>query len=217
MGRGWDVAVFWIATAYSIYTVIAPTEIQSRLLRAVHIDPSHRLALLGFGLAAFFLYAGFRAWNDEYQRSAQDRLNLEITKREAEANAAKFEQPRFDSEITEVAIDGDHSYADRIHVHIYLALRNQGADSAVDRWMLRVVPPQPATPFILTEQSLSASTEDLGNRARGGNLLHDPEIIKRGGMRGLAAFLWDTNSPWIHDDPTHRSRSIVQRRSRERI
>lgn len=182
MGSGWNMAAFWVATAYSIYTVVAPTEIQSRLLLVVHVDPSYRLAVWGFGLAAFFLYAGFRAWNGEYQLAEHGRLELEVAKQDADASAAKFERPGFHSEITEVAINGDSDRPEWIHLHVYLVIRNQGADSAVDRWMLRVVPPQPATPFILTEQNLSVWA-DIGRRAQGGNRLHDPEIIKRGGRK----------------------------------
>jgi hypothetical protein len=64
VGHGWDTAAFLIATAYSIYTAVTPVELQQSVLRAVHIDPSYRLAVWGFGLALFFLYAGFRAWNE---------------------------------------------------------------------------------------------------------------------------------------------------------
>ncbi len=65
MGHGWDTAAFWIATAYSIYTFVVSIHIQQRVLLAINIDPHQRLAVCGFGLAAFFLYAGFRAWSDE--------------------------------------------------------------------------------------------------------------------------------------------------------
>lgn len=71
VGHGWEVAAFWIASAYSVYAVVVPTEIQARVLAAVHVDPKQRLAIWGFGLAAFFLYAGFRAWSGE----REDRLS----------------------------------------------------------------------------------------------------------------------------------------------
>jgi hypothetical protein len=55
---------FWIATAYSAFTVAAPDSWQRHFLLAIRIDPNQRLAVWGFGLAAFFLYAGFRAWSE---------------------------------------------------------------------------------------------------------------------------------------------------------
>jgi hypothetical protein len=64
VGRGWDMAAFWIATVYSIYAALFSVDFQSSVLRAIHVDPDKRLAIWGFGLAAFFLYAGFRAWDD---------------------------------------------------------------------------------------------------------------------------------------------------------
>ncbi len=67
MGRGWDMAAFWIATAYSIYTFVVPIPIQHRVLLAINVDPHQRLVIWGFGLAAFFLYAGFRAWEAEHR------------------------------------------------------------------------------------------------------------------------------------------------------
>ena len=70
MGRGFDMAAFWIATVYSIWTFAVPLDIQRKAMIAVHVDPSQRLVIFGFGLAAFFLYAGFqlgtkntRLWN----------------------------------------------------------------------------------------------------------------------------------------------------------
>ncbi len=64
VGHGWETLVFWVATVYSLYTVFASVEFQKRVLMAVHIDPNQRFAVLGFGLAAFFFYAGFRAWSE---------------------------------------------------------------------------------------------------------------------------------------------------------
>jgi hypothetical protein len=64
VGRGWDTVAFLVATVYSIYAFFVPVETQKHVLRLLHIDPSQRLAVWAFGLAGFFLYAGFRAWNE---------------------------------------------------------------------------------------------------------------------------------------------------------
>ncbi len=64
VGHGWNMAAFWIATVYSVWTVVMPLDVQKKVMLAIHVDPAQRLAIWGFGLAAFFLYAGFRAWND---------------------------------------------------------------------------------------------------------------------------------------------------------
>ncbi len=72
VGHGWETAAFWIASAYSIFNVVAPDWLQRKFFLLIHVDPGERLAVLGFGLAAFFLYAGFRTWSAEYQ----DKLAL---------------------------------------------------------------------------------------------------------------------------------------------
>jgi hypothetical protein len=61
---GWKSIVFWIATVYSIYAATVPAADQEALLKVIHVDPNHRLAIWGFGLALFFLDAGFKAWDD---------------------------------------------------------------------------------------------------------------------------------------------------------
>jgi hypothetical protein len=102
VGHGWNTAAFWIATVYSIYSVVAPEEFQRRVLTRVHINPSQRLAVWGFGLAGFFLYAGFRAWGDEHWIA--DNLKSE---RDASASALS----RHLSEGTAQTLQAEHSRA----------------------------------------------------------------------------------------------------------
>jgi hypothetical protein len=96
----------------------------------------------------------------------------------------KEDVPRFESEITAVVVDDDHEQPDWIKLYIYLVVRNQGMDSAIDRWTLKVVPPQPAPPFIQTEKGQLSDSQQGHDGRMGGNLLHDREIIKRGGGKG---------------------------------
>jgi len=65
---------FWIATAYSVFTVAAPDSWQRHFLLAIRIDPNQRLAVWGFGLALFFFYAGFRAWSDAEENEKSDDI-----------------------------------------------------------------------------------------------------------------------------------------------
>jgi hypothetical protein len=69
VGRGWQIAAFLIATVYSVYTFAMPLKWQEAKLRSCRIDPTQRYAVLGFGLSVFFLYAGFRAWDDVVEQS----------------------------------------------------------------------------------------------------------------------------------------------------
>lgn len=78
MGHGKDLVVFWIATASSIWTALAPASWQRHLLLAIHIPPDQRLVVLGFGLAGFFLYAGFRVWSAEQQPTSIHSLHEQI-------------------------------------------------------------------------------------------------------------------------------------------
>jgi hypothetical protein len=70
-----------------------------------------------------------------------------------------------------------------IRLYVHLVIRNQGAESAIDRWKLRVVPPQPAGPYIQDEKGWLSESQMGYPDAVGRNLLHDPEIIKRGGRK----------------------------------
>jgi hypothetical protein len=78
MGRGWDLAAFWVATVYSIYAALFSVKFQGYVLRTIHVDPDKRLAIWGFGLAAFFLYAGFRAWDDGQKRIEKIDRSAEV-------------------------------------------------------------------------------------------------------------------------------------------
>ena len=103
------------------------------------------------------------------------------------AQIAELNQPRFLPEITDVFIDNDHQRTGWINIYVYLVIRNQGADSAIDRWKLIVVPPQSASPFIQTEKGLSEWLQGHDG-AMHGNLLHDREIIKRAVRKGVGFF-----------------------------
>jgi hypothetical protein len=81
MGHGWAALAFWVATVYSIWAAVVPIQIQKRAMLAAHIDPTQRLAIWGFGLAVFFLYAGFRAWDEEraiVERTSEGAMAKEL-------------------------------------------------------------------------------------------------------------------------------------------
>jgi len=165
VGHGWDTAAFWIATAYSIYTFVVPIHIQQRVLLAINIDPHHRLAIWGFGLAAFVLYAGFRAWSSEC-------LHGDITNRKlAEAAVSR---PRLSGYITSTPIIETN---DRHRLYVYLTIRNQGLPSAVDNWQLRFM--LRGNNHHITEASLSRGAH--GSHGDTGNLLLDDTVIQPGG------------------------------------
>jgi hypothetical protein len=85
VGHGWDMSAFWIATVYSIWTVVVPLDVQRKVMLAVHVDPAQRLVIWGFALAAFFLYAGFRAWDEErIARETAEKASPEELKRQLE-------------------------------------------------------------------------------------------------------------------------------------
>jgi hypothetical protein len=92
IGRGFDMAAFWIATVYSIWTFAVPLDVQRKAMIAVHVDPSQRLVIFGFGLAAFFLYAGFRAWDEEH--AIVERLSESTTAIELRALRTELESVR---------------------------------------------------------------------------------------------------------------------------
>lgn len=131
------------------------------------------LAVIAFG----FLVGGFRTWQKE--RIDRNAIASEISRLQAKID--ELGRPRFVPEITDVFIGNSNQPAGWISIYVYLVIRNQGADSAIDRWKIIVVPPQPAGPFILTERGLSEWW--LGHDGEKGNLLHDREIIKRGGEK----------------------------------
>jgi hypothetical protein len=130
------------------------------------------LAVIAFG----FLVGGFRTW----QKERIDRNDLVASVIKLEREIDELSRPRFIPEITGVFVDGDHPRSDWIKLYVYLVIRNQGAESAIDRWVLRVVPPQPATPFVQTDKGLLSDSRQGHDYELRGNLLHDREIIKRG-------------------------------------
>lgn len=54
---------------------------------------------------------------------------------DAEERFLKATRPQFVAEITGVFVEGDHKQPDWIRIYVELVVRNQGADSAIDRWM----------------------------------------------------------------------------------
>lgn len=115
------------------------------------------------------LLAAYRPWQKERAvRNAQAKRLGDLSR------------PFFVTEIQRVYVDALGEGTSWITLGVLLVIRNQGADSAVDRWTLKIVPPFPGTPSILTagEGGLVDSPD-----ADEHNLLHDPEIIKRGGLR----------------------------------
>lgn len=107
-------------------------------------------------------------------------LNGELTRLNGEID--RLSRPRFLAEVRDPIIRSEHQQPNRMKLYVQLLVRNQGADSAIDRWVVVVLPPQPATPFIRTETGLSESQQGPGDNF-GGNLLHDHEIIRRGGTK----------------------------------
>ncbi len=139
----------------------------------------HTYHLLGFAILSIgLLFASFLAWNEE-----RDLVEVSLkSQHSAERKLLENAQPQFVAEITEVSIDGDHQQPDWIKLYVYMTIRNQGAESAIDRWTLRVVPPHPGTPFIQTVKGLSETQEGRGGKM-GGNLSHDVDVIGRGGRK----------------------------------
>jgi hypothetical protein len=132
------------------------------------------LAVIAFG----FLVGGFRTWQKErIDRNAQVASVIKLGR-----EIDQLSRPRFVPEIAGVFIEGDNR-SDWIRLYVQLVIRNQGAESAIDRWKLRIVPPQPAGPYIQDEKGWLSELQ-MGHRgAVGHNLLHDREIIERGGRK----------------------------------
>jgi hypothetical protein len=148
-----------------IVSHLLPASVSDRL--ALVYLSMHFYHLLSFAiLLVGLLFASFLAWNEE-----RDLFEVSVKSQRSVA------------EITEVFIDGDHERPDWVKLYVFLTLRNQGAESAVDRWKLKVVPPQPATPFIQTDRGLLSAVQQGRGGAEGGNLLHDREIIVRGSAK----------------------------------
>jgi hypothetical protein len=69
---------------------VTPIDFQKRAMLALHIDPIHRLAIWGFGLAVFFLYAGFRAWDEE--RAIAEQFSEGAMAKELEALRTEIDE-----------------------------------------------------------------------------------------------------------------------------
>jgi hypothetical protein len=161
----------WIYIAYGAGTVI----LSIWGYYTSHVPPLWLfLAVIALG----FLVGGFRTWQKE--RIDRNEKVATVVKLGREIDA--LSRPRFLPEITEVLVDGDHQQPDWIKLYVHMVIRNQGAESAIDRWTLRVVPPHPGTPFVQKVQGLSETQEGRGSKM-GGNLLHDVEVIGRGGRK----------------------------------
>jgi hypothetical protein len=129
-------------------------------------------------VAAGSLVGGFRTWKQE----RVDRNALVAKLVDAYAELDELSRPRFLPEISEVPIEEDPLRPGWIKIYINLVIRNQGADSAIDRWRIVVLPPPPATPHIQDGKSLNAAQRGPHN-LMSGNLLNDREIIRRGGTK----------------------------------
>lgn len=128
--------------------------------------------------ASGFLVGGFRTWQKErIDRNAQVASLIELDR-----EIDELSRPRFVAEIAGMFIEGDHR-SDWIRLYVHLVIRNQGAESAIDRWELRVVPPQPAGPYVQHEKGWLSDLKMGYRNAVGSNLLHDREIIRRGGRK----------------------------------
>ena len=121
VGHGWDTVAFWIATVYSVYSFVVPISFQKRVLEAVDIDPSQRLAIWGFGLAAFFLSAGFRTWSDAHAHSGCTHSGFRSVVRECQLQALPLRE----------AID-----ITKCQMYLRVTLTNSGPPSVAREWCL---------------------------------------------------------------------------------
>src|SRR6266851_3499230 len=131
----------------------------------IHVDPHQRLAIWGFGLAAFFLYAGFRAWSDECEQTKafqNNRLNagselgtalrehtseMRIGRLRADleriADQAK-QEPSLHIRIEQVEFEKDvHNHhvflSQGCSVRLSLIVRNRGGATIVRSWTLQLL------------------------------------------------------------------------------
>ena len=130
------------------------------------------LALIPLG----FLSGGFLVWRKE--RIERNAMAAEVAKLNAEVD--RLDRPCFVSEV-DVAIEEDLQRPDWIKIYMNLVIRNQGAESTIDRWRIVVLPPS-GTPHLEDRRSLNAVQRGPHNLMNG-NLLNDREIIQRGGTK----------------------------------
>jgi hypothetical protein len=93
-------------------------------------------------VALSFFVGGYQAWRKErVDRNGGARQIRNLTN-----SLGKLARPQLLPEITEVTVNGDHDRPDWVKLYIRMVIRNQGAESAIDRWVIRIVPPYPGTP-----------------------------------------------------------------------
>jgi hypothetical protein len=129
-------------------------------------------------IALSFFVGGYQTWRKE----RIDRNDGVKRIKDLNGSLAALAQPRFLPEIAEVRLDQDENHPEWITLYIRIVIRNQGAESAIDRWVLRVVPPPPGTPSQCTEDHLNVFQDNPWLNA-GRNLVGDTETVTRGGAR----------------------------------
>lgn len=102
-----------------------PVAFQERILTIVNIGLIYRLAIGGFGLAGFFLYAGFRAWDEAEEQKSQairdPELKITID----------------DYFVTDRPFDNDIPNWDYLVINSHVV--NLGAPIALYNWRMKVV------------------------------------------------------------------------------
>jgi hypothetical protein len=117
------------------------------------------LILLAF-LGVF--YSGFLAWRDADSARRQGSKQLEDLTR-----------PQFIADITKVSVERFQARTDLIRLLVHITIRNLGVESSIGGWQLKVVPPQPATPYLQTADGW------LNREERDGNLLNLTTVIRK--------------------------------------
>jgi hypothetical protein len=133
VGHGWNAtALLDCHGVLDLYRHSAP-EVQGKVLAAIHIDPQQRMALWGFGLAVFFLYAGYRAWSEEYGNN--ERLVLE----NAISSLPLFRWTIHESLLsTVVGNDNRVTSIEKARFYVKVTLWNSGPTSVIGEWSVRV-------------------------------------------------------------------------------
>ena len=175
VGHGWDVLAFWIATVYSIWVGVMPLDIQKKAMLAIHIDPAQRLAIWGCVLAAFFLYAGFRAWND---------VERELAERSLGANSEP-DIPSLSIHIVSLNVEDRIGSKEPPHfLAFHLEILNNGAPTSLHDWQGSYTLKDGST------EVLSETDFDRHIFINSRNLISDDRTIDRGGKRlGYVRFL----------------------------
>jgi hypothetical protein len=153
------------------YLMCGPLAVEESLdsvLRAYGIDVDRYIArghvTLLLALLAFVgvFYSGFFAWRDADDNRRQANKQLEYLTR-----------PQFVAEITKVSVEQFQRRGDLIRLFVYVTIRNLGIESSIADWQLKVIPPQPATPSLQTEQGW------LERAGFNGNLLNLTRVVQK--------------------------------------